>query len=83
LLPSFRSTSTAAAAQVVKYASVLGLRWGIVTDGRYLKVYDPRIPNVKSEERLVFEVDLAGYSDRELSTSGSIPTSRSRGGARR
>jgi hypothetical protein len=53
------------AAQVVKYASVLGVRWGAVSDGRYLKVYDPRVPHVKAEDRLVFEVDLAGYKDRE------------------
>lgn len=53
------------AAQVVKYASVLGLRWGVVTDGRYLKLYDARVPQVAPEDRLVFELDLAGYKDRE------------------
>lgn len=53
------------AGQVAKYASVLGVRWGALTDGRYLKVYDPRIPKVAPENRLVFELDLAGYEDRE------------------
>jgi hypothetical protein len=53
------------AAQVVKYAAVLGLRWGIVTNGRILRLYDARVPDVEPEQRLVFEVDLAGYTDRE------------------
>lgn len=53
------------AAQVVKYASVLGLRWGLVTDGRYVKLYDAPVPNVTPANRLVFELDLAGYGDRE------------------
>jgi hypothetical protein len=53
------------AAQVVKYASVLGLRWGILTDGEFVKVYDVRVPNVPPQERLVFEVDLADYKSRE------------------
>jgi predicted type IV restriction endonuclease len=53
------------AAQVVKYASVLGLRWAVVTDGRHLKLYDPRVPHVEPADRLVFELDLAGYKDRE------------------
>jgi predicted type IV restriction endonuclease len=53
------------AAQVVKYASVLGVRWGVLTDGRFLKLYDPRVPDVTPENRLVFELDLAGYQDRE------------------
>jgi hypothetical protein len=53
------------AAQVVKYASVLGVRRGVATDGRLLKLYDPRIPDVRPEERMVFEVDLGEYADRE------------------
>jgi hypothetical protein len=53
------------AAQVVKYASVLGLRWGAVTDGQHLKIYDAPVPNVPPEERLVLELDLAGFADRE------------------
>jgi predicted type IV restriction endonuclease len=53
------------AAQVVKYASVLGVRWGLLTDGQLFKLYDPRVPGVPPENRLVFEVDLAGYIDRE------------------
>lgn len=53
------------AAQVVKYSSVLGIRWGVVTDGKILRVYDGRIPGVPPKDRLVFEIDLAGYSDFE------------------
>jgi len=53
------------AAQVVKYASVLGVRWGLLTDGRIIRLYDPRIPQVSPESRLVFELDLAGYADKE------------------
>jgi type I restriction and modification enzyme subunit R-like protein len=52
------------AAQVIKYASVLGVRWGLVTDGRTMRLYD-RIPNVPPQDRLVFEVDLTDYADRE------------------
>jgi hypothetical protein len=52
------------AAQVIKYSSVLGIRWGLLTDGRTMKLYD-RAPNASAEKRLVYEVDLADYSDRE------------------
>lgn len=52
------------AAQVIKYASVLGVRWGLLTDGRTLRLYD-RIPNAPPQDRLVFEVDLTEYTDRE------------------
>jgi hypothetical protein len=52
------------AAQVIKYASVLGVRWGLLTDGRSLRLYD-RIPNAPPQDRLVFEVDLTDYTDRE------------------
>jgi hypothetical protein len=52
------------AAQVTKYASVLGVRWGLLTDGRRLKLYD-MAPSVSPDDRLVFEVDLADYSGRE------------------
>lgn len=62
------------AAQVVKYASVLGLRWGILTNGRYVKVYDVRVPNVPPYERLVFEVDLADYKNREDFEAQVFPT---------
>ncbi len=41
------------------------MRWGIVTDGRQVKLYDGRMPNVTAENRLLFHLDLAGYSDRE------------------
>ena len=52
------------AAQVIKYASVIGVRWGLLTDGRHFQLYD-RLPNVPPTDRLVFQVDLGGYSDRE------------------
>jgi predicted type IV restriction endonuclease len=55
---------TEQAAQVIKYASVIGLRWGLVTDGRHLQLYD-RLPNLPPADRLVFQVDLGEYSDRE------------------
>lgn len=52
------------AAQVIKYASVLGVRWGLLTDGMTLRLYD-RIPNAPPQDRLVFEVDLTDYTDSE------------------
>jgi hypothetical protein len=53
------------AAQVVKYASVLGTtRWGLLTNGQTLKLYDC-VPKVPIDQRLVFEIDLAKYEDRE------------------
>lgn len=53
------------AAQLVKYTSVLGLRWGVLTDGRFVKVYDCRIPGAPPEDRLLFEVDTTEFVDRE------------------
>lgn len=53
------------AGQVVAYCSNLGVRWGAVTDGRYLKLYDAPMLGVSPEERLVLSVDLADYKDRE------------------
>lgn len=53
------------AAQVVRYAAVLGVtRWGLVTDGRIMRLYDCG-PNVPLDQRLVFDIDLADYEDRE------------------
>jgi Type I restriction enzyme R protein N terminus (HSDR_N) len=52
------------AAQVIKYASVMGVRWGLLTNGRVVQLFD-RIPNVSPLERLVFEVDLVDCADRE------------------
>jgi hypothetical protein len=52
------------AAQVIKYASVLGVRWGLLTDGRLLRLYD-RIPNAPPQDRLIFEVNLIDYIDQE------------------
>jgi predicted type IV restriction endonuclease len=52
------------AAQVVQYCSTLGLRWGAVTDGRYMKVYDAPVLGVPPHERQVLAVDLLDYKDR-------------------
>jgi hypothetical protein len=52
------------AAQAIKYASVLGVRWGLLTDGSVLRLYD-RIPSAPPEDRLVFELDLTDHLDRE------------------
>lgn len=52
------------AAQVIKYASVMGVRWGLLTNGRVFQIFDQN-PNVKPLERLVFEVDLTDCADRE------------------
>lgn len=53
------------AAQVVAYCSNLGVRWGAVSDGRYLKLYDAPLLGVAPHERLVLSVDLADYKNRE------------------
>ena len=53
------------AGQVVGYCANLGVRWGAVTDGRYLKLYDAPVLGVPPEERLVLSVDLADYRDRD------------------
>jgi predicted type IV restriction endonuclease len=53
------------AAQIVKYGSVLGLRWGLLTDGRYLQVYDIPVTGLAPEDRLVLSIDLADFADRE------------------
>lgn len=53
------------AGQVVAYCSNLGVRWGAVTDGRHLKLYDAPMLGVSPEQRLVLSVDLADYKDRE------------------
>jgi predicted type IV restriction endonuclease len=41
------------AAQVVQYCSTLGVRWGAVTDGRFIKVYDAPVLGVPPDERVV------------------------------
>lgn len=53
------------AAQVTKYSSVLGIRWGLLMDGRILKLYDMAPTNASPEDRLVFQLDLTDYSGRE------------------
>ena len=51
--------------QVVKYCSILGVRWGLLTTGRLWQVYDAPVTGVPPEDRLVFEVDLGDWVDRE------------------
>lgn len=53
------------ASQLVKYCSVLGLRWGLLTDGRYLRIYDAPVTGAAPEDRLVMEIDLNDWADRE------------------
>jgi predicted type IV restriction endonuclease len=53
------------AAQVVQYCSTLGVRWGAITDGRHLKVYDAPVLGVPPHERQVLAVDLLDYKDRD------------------
>jgi hypothetical protein len=53
------------AGQVIAYCANLGVRWGAVTDGRYLKLYDAPVLGVPPEDRLVLSVDLADYKDRD------------------
>lgn len=53
------------AAQIVKYASVLGLRWGLLTDGRLLQLYDVPVEGLDPEDRIVLSIDLAEFADRE------------------
>lgn len=45
----------------------------MLTDGRYVKVYDQRVPNVSPEERLVFEVDIADYRGRDDFEAQVVP----------
>lgn len=53
------------ASQLVKYCSVLGLRWGLLTDGRFLKVYDAPVTGRPPEDRVVLVIDLNDWADRE------------------
>jgi hypothetical protein len=55
------------AAQLVGYGGVLGLPWGILTDGRYLHVYDMpvTVTGVKPHDRVVISIDLGDFADRD------------------
>jgi hypothetical protein len=53
------------AGQVVKYCSVLGLRWGLLTNGRLFQIYDAPVTGIAPEDRLVLEIDLNDWADRE------------------
>lgn len=49
----------------MSYCSVVGVRWGVLTDGRQLQVYDASVVGVKPADRLVLQIDLADYADRD------------------
>jgi hypothetical protein len=53
------------AAQLVSYCSVVGVRWGILTDGRQLQVYDAPVVGASPIDRLVLQIDLAEFADRD------------------
>jgi predicted type IV restriction endonuclease len=53
------------ASQLVSYCSVVGVRWGVLTDGRQLQVYDAPVVGVKPADRLVLQIDLSDYADRD------------------
>lgn len=53
------------AGQITGYCGTLGVRWGLLTDGRYFKLYDAHILKASMDERLVFELDLADYRSAE------------------
>ncbi len=53
------------AAQIVKYGSVLGLRWGLLTDGQHIQLYDIPLIGLEPEDRLILSIDLADFADRE------------------
>jgi predicted type IV restriction endonuclease len=53
------------AAQLVSYCSVVGVRWGALTDGRQVLIYDAPVVGIPPEERLVLQIDLADYADRD------------------
>lgn len=53
------------AGQITGYCGTLGVRWGLLTDGRLLKLYDAHILKPNMDDRLVFELDLADYRSPE------------------
>ena len=53
------------ASQLVSYCSVVGVRWGALTDGRHIHVYDAPVVGVSPADRLVLQIDLADYADRD------------------
>ena len=59
------AASEAAANRSEASCSNLGVRWGAVTDGRQLKLYDAPMRSVCPEDRLVLSINLADYNDRD------------------
>lgn len=53
------------AAQLASYCSVVGVRWGVLTDGRQLQVYDAPVVGVDPVDRLILQIDLSDFADRD------------------
>lgn len=53
------------AGQVTGYCGTLGVRWGLLTDGRFMKLYDAHVLSPSLDDRLVFELDLTDYRSPE------------------
>jgi hypothetical protein len=53
------------AGQITGYCGTLGVRWGLLTDGRFFKLYDAHILKANMDDRLVFELDLSDYRSPE------------------
>jgi predicted type IV restriction endonuclease len=56
---------TKEAGQVTGYCGTLGVRWGLLTDGRFFKLYDAHLLSPDLEDRLVFSLDLTDYRSAE------------------
>lgn len=53
------------AGQVTGYCGTLGVRWGLLTDGQFMKLYDAHVLSPHLKDRLVFELDLTDYRSAE------------------
>jgi hypothetical protein len=56
---------TKEAGQVTGYCGTLGVRWGLLTDGRFFKLYDAHLLSTNIDDRLVFDLDLTDYQSAE------------------
>jgi Type I restriction enzyme R protein N terminus (HSDR_N) len=52
------------AGQVTGYCGTLAVRWGLLTDGRFFKLYDAHASG-NPDDRLVFTLDLTDYRSEE------------------
>lgn len=53
------------AGQITGYCGTLAVRWGLLTDGRFFKLYDAHVMKANMNDRLVFELDLSDYRSAE------------------